>query len=117
MAIGEIGLDNWPGSPDFAQQEKFFVAQLKLAKQYHLPVILHVRRAIDQALKQLRTISVLGGIVHAFSGSMQQAHQLMDLNFKLGFGSSITYDRAHRIRHLAKALPDEAIVLENRRTR
>lgn len=112
VAIGEIGLDNWPGSPDFAQQEKLFAAQLTIAKQHHLPVILHVRRAIDQALKQLRAIPVLGGIVHAFNGSMQQANQLMALNFKLGFGSSITYNRAHRIRRLATALPDEAIVLE-----
>jgi len=117
VAIGEIGLDyfltNPRNNPDnIARQATFFVAQLKIARQYQLPVILHVRNAIDDVLKQLRKYQVAGGIAHAFNGSFQQAQQFIDLGFKLGFGGAMTYDRALKIRELATKLPLEAIVLE-----
>ena len=117
VAIGEIGLDyfltNPRNNPDnIARQTAFFAAQLKIAKQYRLPVILHVRNAIDDILKQLRKYHLVGGIAHAFNGSFQQAQQFIDLGFKLGFGGAMTYDRALKIRELATRLPLEAIVLE-----
>jgi TatD DNase family protein len=73
---------------------------------------LHVRKALDDVLKHLRRHKVRGGIAHAFNGSEQQAHALIDLGFKLGFGGAMTYTRALRIRELAKNLPLESIVLE-----
>ena len=117
IAIGEIGLDYFLTNPkdhpeNIKQQTHFFVEQLKIAQQYDLPVILHVRHAIDDILKQLRKYKVKGGIAHAFNGSMQQAEQLLALGFKLGFGGAMTYTRALRIRALAVQLPLEAIVLE-----
>jgi TatD DNase family protein len=117
VAIGEIGLDyfltNPRNNPDnIALQTTFFVAQLRIARQYQLPVILHVRNAIDDVLKQLRKHQLAGGIAHAFNGSFQQAQQFIDLGFKLGFGGAMTYDRALKIRELAAQLPLEAIVLE-----
>ncbi len=117
VAIGEIGLDyfvtNPRTSPDnIARQQLFFVEQLKIARQYHLPVILHVRNAIDDILKQLRQYKLAGGIAHAFNGSLQQAQQFIDLGFKLGFGGAMTYSRALKIRELAQKLPLDAIVLE-----
>lgn len=117
VAIGEIGLDYFVANPRdnpalIQRQQDFFQAQLSIAKQYQLPVILHVRHAIDEILKWLRQIKLCGGIAHAFNGSFQQAQQLIDLGFKLGFGGTMTYERALRIRALAKQLPMDAIVLE-----
>lgn len=117
VAIGEIGLDyfvvNAKSDPDhIARQTYFFIEQLKMARQYDLPVILHVRHAVDDVLKYLRRHQVKGGIAHAFNGSLQQAEQFIALGFKLGFGGAMTYSRALRIRALAAKLPLESIVLE-----
>lgn len=112
IAVGEIGLDHFVPGLDRARQETFFVAQLKLARRFGLPVILHVRRAIDAILKHLRRIEVPGGIAHAFNGSRQQADTLIAMGFKLGFGGAMTFDGSRRIRELAATLPLEAMVLE-----
>ncbi len=111
-AVGEIGLDNFVSDVDPARQLEFFVAQLKLARRHGLPVILHVRRAVDPILKQLRRIEVPGGIAHAFNGSVQQAQMFIDLGFRLGFGGAMTFEGSTRIRALARSLPLSAIVLE-----
>ncbi len=112
VAIGEIGLDYFVTKSNQALQTYFFTEQLKLAKRYDLPVILHVRNAVDDVLKYLRRFKIHGGIAHAFNGSFQQAEQFIALGFKLGFGGAMTYTRALKIRELATQLPLEAIVLE-----
>lgn len=116
VAIGEIGLDGFVpelNTPEaLAKQQLFYKAQLKLAQQHQLPVILHVRRSADWLLKGLRDTPVVGGIAHAFNGSLQQARAFIDLGFKLGFGGALTYDRALQLRRLATELPLSAIVLE-----
>jgi TatD DNase family protein len=115
VAIGEIGLDffepDWCVSPLRERQEHFYLEQLKLAKKYGLPVILHVRRSADQLLKGLRDIGG-SGIAHAFNGSLQQAQAFTKLGFRLGFGGAVTYERALQLRRLAVELPLEALVLE-----
>ena len=112
VAVGEIGLDHFVPGLDRAQQEVFYVAQLKLAREFDLPVILHVRRSADTLLKHLRLIRVRGGIAHAFNGSEQQALAFVALGFKLGFGGTLTFERALQIRRLARTLPLSAIVIE-----
>jgi TatD DNase family protein len=116
VAVGEIGLDFFVPSlstPEMRdKQTQFYRAQLKLAKQHGLPVILHVRRSADGLLKALREIGCHGGIAHAFNGSEQQAMQFVDMGFCLGFGGTVTYERSLQIRALAKSLPPEAIVME-----
>ncbi len=112
LAVGEIGLDHFVEARDEARQEFYFSAQLKMAREANLPVLLHCRRAIDQVLKQLRRTEVSGGIAHAFNGSRQQADEFIKLGFKLGFGGSMTFPRANRIRELAVTLPLDTIVLE-----
>lgn len=111
-AVGEIGMDFFIPHYDQACQEYFFIEQLKLAREFDLPVLLHIRRAQDSVLKHLRQIRVCGGIAHAFNGSAQQAHEFIKLGFKLGFGGAMTYSRATRLRELAASLPAESIVLE-----
>ena len=112
VAVGEIGLDHFVPGLDRARQERFYLAQLKLAQAAGLPVILHVRRSADSLLKGLRRIDVAGGIAHAFNGSAVQAGQFTGRGFALGFGGTITFDRALQIRRLAATLPAQALVLE-----
>jgi TatD DNase family protein len=116
VAIGEIGLDFFVPDFDALRQELFFVEQLKIARDLGLPVLLHVRRAQDAILKQLRHVfgrhTGAGGIAHAFNGSRQQAEAFIALGFKLGFGGAMSFPRALRIRQLAASLPLDAIVLE-----
>ena len=112
VAVGEIGLDYFVPGLDAARQERFYRAQLQLARRFDLPVILHVRRSADRLLKGLRDLPVQGGIAHAFNGSLQQAQAFIALGFKLGFGGAVTYDRALQLRRLAAELPMESLVLE-----
>ena len=119
-AVGEIGLDGFVPGLDMARQEFFFSEQLRLAAEFDLPVVLHLRRAQDLVLKHLRRFrshfaargAGRAGIAHAFNGSRQQADQFIELGFCLGFGGAMTYDGSTRIRTLATELPLEAIVLE-----
>lgn len=120
LAVGEIGLDFFvpelTASPLREWQEHFYHRQLKLARQFELPVVLHVRRSADRLLKHLRELGRGGpawsGIVHAFNGSEVQAQAFIQLGFKLGFGGAVTFERALQLRHLARTLPLESIVLE-----
>lgn len=120
MAIGEIGLDFFVPelckSPMRERQQEFFRAQLKQARLYDLPVVVHSRRAVDPILKVMREVAGPGGrwhgVVHAFNGSLQQAQAFIKLGMRLGFGGAVTYERARQLRSLAVELPLEAIVLE-----
>lgn len=112
VAVGEIGLDYFVQDAAPAKQEHFYHEQLKLAAQFDLPVILHVRKSADRLLKYLRLTPVSGGIAHAFNGSVQQASGFLDLNFALGFGGSLTYERARQIRRHVTDLAATAHVLE-----
>lgn len=113
VAVGEIGLDLFIPEASLEQQVEYLLPQLEMAKMFNLPVILHVRKAHDQMLKLLRSRGLQrGGIVHAFSGSAQQARQYLELGFKLGIGGSITYERAKKLRRIVTELPLESFVLE-----
>jgi TatD DNase family protein len=111
VAVGEIGLDFFGDAPQRERQELFFAQQLRLAARHGLPVILHVRRSADALLRHLRGTGV-GGIAHAFNGSRQQADEFVKLGFRLGFGGTISYERALQVRRLAAELPLSALVVE-----
>ncbi len=116
VAIGEIGLDFFipmlcePAMRD--KQQHFLREQLRIARDFELPVLMHVRRSQDKVLGAVRQLRPRGGIAHAFNGSFQQAQAYIDLGFKLGFGGAMTFTRALQIRRLAATLPIESIVLE-----
>ena len=119
VAVGEIGLDYFVPelcTPEMRERQwHFYSAQLAIAKRFELPVILHVRKSADMLLKGLRDkgwTKSIGGIAHAFNGSLQQAQSFIDVGFKLGFGGTLTYERSLQIRRLATELPLESIVLE-----
>jgi TatD DNase family protein len=112
VAVGEIGLDWFVPGLDRELQQRFYIAQLKLARDAGLPVLLHVRRSADGLAAGLRRIEVPGGIAHAFNGSAAQADTFVAMGFRLGFGGAMTFDRAQQIRRLAAAVPEHAPVLE-----
>ena len=107
IAIGEIGIDgaiakqavNHGQTPEdnLHHQQHFFDFQLSLAKQQNLPVIIHHRQSHDKIMPLLKRYQLARtGIIHGFSGSYQQAKGYIDLGFKLGVGSTITYSRAKK---------------------
>ncbi|WP_225784160.1 TatD family hydrolase [Xenophilus sp. Marseille-Q4582] len=115
VALGEIGLDFFAPGLDDAKQQHFFRRQLELARDFELPVLIHVRRSVDKVLRQLREVGrgqPWRGIAHAFNGSAQQADACLSLGLKLGFGGAVTFERALQLRRLAAQLPLEALVLE-----
>ena len=111
VAVGEIGLDFYDRK-QIDRQTEIFEAQLSIACDTHLPVILHVRKAHEEVLACLKKFRPKAGIVHAFNGSMQQAERYLQYNFKFGFGGMLTYERSTKLRGLASELPLETIVLE-----
>ncbi|MDQ7074304.1 MAG: TatD family hydrolase [Gammaproteobacteria bacterium] len=113
LAVGECGLDFFIKELDQTAQLHFFHQQLDLAVQFNLPVVIHARKSVDQVLRALRQRPTLTGVCHCFSGSEQQAKQLIERGFKLGFGGPITYPRALKLRRLVKLLPLEALLLES----
>ncbi len=113
VAIGEIGLDLYMNDPMFARQETLLDAQLKLAKRYELPVILHSRRTHDKLAMHLKRHDLpRTGVVHAFAGSLQQAERFVDLGYFLGVGGTITYPRASKTRDVIARLPLFSLLLE-----
>lgn len=112
VAVGEIGLDGFVPDLPRDRMERFFEDQLRLAERHGLPVILHVRRAVEDIIRFLRRRHPPGGIAHAFNGSRQQADTLIAMGFALGFGGAMSFEGSRRVRQLASSLPLEAIVLE-----
>ena len=112
VAVGECGLDYFIEGRDPQAQMEYFEAQLCLAREYELPVIVHARRAVDAVIAAIRRVGNLSGVVHSFSGSQQQAQQLWHAGFLLGLGGPVTYERAQRLRKLAASMPIEWLLLE-----
>lgn len=112
VAVGECGLDFF--IPDFNQtaQEQLFLHHLHLARDFNLPLIIHARKSLDIILKHIRHIGNLRGVIHSFSGSQQQADQLIAAGFYLGIGGTITYERAQRLRRVVQNVPETHLLLE-----
>lgn len=113
VAVGEIGLDFQAQAPDRDVQRLFFQAQLQLARERDLPVIVHARGALEEVILTLRASGGLRGVVHSFSGSQEQAWRLWDMGFCLGIGGPVTYDRAQRLRRIVATMPVEFLLLES----
>lgn len=112
VAVGECGLDFHVAGLDPDRQRRLFDAQLRIARDADLPLIVHARKAVDEVYARLRRVGGLRGVIHSFSGSREQAERLIDLGFRLGFGGPITYPRARRLRALVTTLPVEALLAE-----
>lgn len=112
VAVGECGLDFYIQNPDRQQQLGLFEAQLSLAQKYQLPVIIHARKSVEEAINSLRNFPNINGVFHSYSGSEQQADRLIEMGFYLSFGGPATYTRAARLQRIIKSLPLEVLLLE-----
>lgn len=112
VAVGECGLDFFVDGLDADAQQRFFDGQLRVAREFDLPVIVHARRAVDAVIASIKRVGGLTGVVHSFSGSPEQARQLWGMGFLIGLGGPVTYDRANRLRALARTMPLDYLLLE-----
>jgi TatD DNase family protein len=112
VAVGECGLDFYAEDLDRDQQQRYFQAQLELAREFDLPLIVHARRAVEQVIHAIRAVGGLRGVVHSYAGSREQARQLHELGFLIGLGGPVTYARARRLRQVAAQVPLEQLLLE-----
>lgn len=110
--VGECGLDHYAEGLDPEFQKRLFLEQLRLAKEFDLPVVVHALRAVDEVTAMLRRVGGLRGVVHSFGGSPEQARQLFKLGFHLGIGGPVTYERARRLRGIVATMPIEFLLLE-----
>lgn len=112
VAVGECGLDYQIPDANKPFQQQLFAAQLALAREFDLPVVVHASKAVEDVIELIKTSGIDKGLIHSFNGSEQQAYRLIDLGFKFSFGGAITYDRATKLRGIAASLPLDSILLE-----
>lgn len=111
-AIGEIGLDYHYDEPREVQL-RCFEQQLALAAELHLPVIVHEREAHGDAMALVRRFAGrVAGVFHCYSGSLEQARELVQLGWYLGFGGAITFKNARRAPEVLQWVPLERVLLE-----
>lgn len=113
IAVGECGIDFYHSRIDEKWQKQLFKEQLQLAVNHRLPVIVHVRKAMDEVIGILRKSTSVGGVIHSFSGSLQQAQQLIDLGFKLGIAATVGFERAKKLRQVVTKVSDSSLLLES----
>lgn len=111
-AVGECGLDFFVEGLDPDAQRSYFQAQLELARDFELPVVVHARRAVEEVTQAIKKVGGLTGVVHSFSGSPEQARQLFDLGFHLGLGGPVTYERARKLHAVVRTMPLDRLLLE-----
>jgi len=113
IAVGECGIDFFHSRVDEKWQRQLFLEQLQLANNHHLPLIVHVRKSMDEVISMLRKHAQYGGVVHSFAGSQQQALQLHGLGFKLGIAATVGFERARKLQAVVAAMPDDTLLLES----
>lgn len=113
VAVGECGLDFYQGNSDQQQQLELFRGQLEIARNHKLPVIIHARKSLDLILREIRRSVVTPGVIHSFSGSLQQAEQLFDLGFKLGIAATVSFERAKKLRSIVSSIDINALLIES----
>jgi TatD DNase family protein len=121
IAWGEIGLDYFYDHSPRDVQQQVFVKQMELARQARLPIVIHCRpsdnsdNAWEDCLRLLRehwAAAGLGGILHCFTGVWSHAKRALDMGFMISFAGNITFPKAQQIRHAAKEVPLERILIE-----
>jgi TatD DNase family protein len=112
IAVGECGLDYRNHQPDKELQLKYFEAQLAIADKHQLPVAIHSVYATEDVIQSLKKYPNLKGMIHSYSGSYEQAKQLIKMGFYISFGGAITYDNARKLRLVAEDIPLESLLIE-----
>lgn len=111
VAIGETGLDKGKGSPDIVKQADVFRAHLRVAEKTGLPVVIHSRDAYEEILEILQEVSVCG-VFHCYTQGVELARRLCERGFMVSLSGIVTFKKCDELRHVARFLPDESILLE-----
>jgi len=112
VAVGEFGLDYRKHQPDRELQSKYFEAQLEIADKHELPVVIHSVYATEEVIQSLKKYPRLKGMIHSYSGSYEQALQLVKMGFYISFSGTITYDNAIKLRLVAEEIPLSSLLIE-----
>ncbi len=117
VALGECGLDFRPKHINNKQSDKktqieFFEAQLDIAKNLQLPVVIHSVNATEDVIQSIKKFKNLTGMIHSYSGSLEQAKQLIDINFLISISGSVTYDQAKKIKKVVSEIPLSSLLVE-----
>ena len=112
VAVGECGLDFYLKDLNIDLQASYFEQQLDIALEFYLPVVIHARKSTEAVIKAIKQRSGLRGMIHSYSGSYEQALQLINLGFYLSFGGPITYRNSTRLRKIVQQLPLGSILVE-----
>jgi len=113
VAIGEIGLDYyWEENPPRELQQQVFRAQMELARELGLPVIVHDREAHADSLAIIREFPEVKGVFHCFSGSAEMAKELVKMGWMISFTGVLTYKNARKAVEVAEAVPIESVMIE-----
>ena len=112
VAIGEIGLDYYYDASPREEQRKWFKAQLEMAKELNLPVIIHSREACQETFDIIMASGVKEGVIHCFSGSRELAKEYVKKGFYIGIGGSLTFKNARKAVEVVEAIGLENILIE-----
>jgi len=112
IAVGECGLDFFMKDLKVDAQIFYFEQQLDIALEFNLPVVIHARKSTEAVINSIKQRKGLRGMIHSYSGSYEQAIQLVNMGFYLSFGGPITYEKSNRLHRLVKQLPLEYLLVE-----
>lgn len=114
VAVGEIGLDYYWPEPDRNTQKKWFVRQLKLARELKLPVVIHSRDAAQDTIQIMKEqhAEEIGGVIHCFSYTKETAAVFLEMGFYIGIGGVATFKNARKLKEAVEFIPMERIVVE-----
>lgn len=112
VAVGEIGLDYYYDFSPRDLQRKWFSAQLELAKELELPVVIHSRDACQETFNMIMASGIKQGVIHCFSGSKELAKEYVKRGFSIGVGGAITFKNARKIVEVVESIPLESILIE-----
>jgi len=113
VAVGECGLDFFQGQQDQHQQLELLRGQFSVALNHRLPVIIHARKSLDIILHEIRQSGLRRGVIHSFSGSLQQAQQLLELGFKISIAATVGYQRARKLREVTRQIDINGLLIES----
>jgi TatD DNase family protein len=113
VAVGEIGLDYYWDNESHEIQKKWFIRQLKLAREMNLPVIIHSRDAAEDTLQIMKAHAQgLRGVIHCFSYSKELAEEYVKMGFHIGVGGVVTFKNGRKLKEVVEAIPLSRILLE-----
>jgi TatD DNase family protein len=112
LALGEMGLDYFHNFADRARQKQFFEAQLGLAMELNRPIVIHSREAVADTLAILKTAPGIRAVFHSFTGTVDEATNILDAGFLLGFTGPITFKKNDTLREVVKRTPHDRLLVE-----